>query len=43
MKNSIFVPKGIDIPSLNYDKLWAFEPSKSLKVGSMITGGDMIG
>lgn len=26
--NSIYVPKGVDVPSLNPTKLWSFEPSK---------------
>ena len=26
--NSIFVPKGVDVPSLNPKKLWSFQPGK---------------
>ena len=25
---SVFVPKGVDVPSLNPSKLWQFEPGK---------------
>lgn len=43
MTNSVFVPKGIDIPSLNQDKLWLWVPNPKLKVGAMVTGGDIVG
>lgn len=40
---SIFVPKGVELPSLDHKKLWEFHPTKDLKVGSLISGGDVIG
>ena len=38
----VFVPKGVEIPCLDIVKQWDFEPS-GLKVGSIVSGGDIIG
>lgn len=35
------ISSGVDMPALNYTKLWKFEPS--CKVGDHICGGDIIG
>ncbi|CAD8065335.1 unnamed protein product [Paramecium primaurelia] len=40
---SIFVPRGVDIPALDQDRVWEFKPSSTIKVGSMISGGDIYG
>ena len=40
---SIYIPRGIDIPSLNREKLWEFTPEAKFKVGDHITGGDCFG
>ncbi|KAL5394409.1 H(+)-transporting V1 sector ATPase subunit A [Paraphaeosphaeria minitans] len=40
--NSIYIPRGIDIPALNRTKKWDFTPGK-YKVGDHITGGDVFG
>lgn len=40
---SVFVPKGVEIPSLDIDKKWDFFPSKDLKIGSLVSGGDILG
>jgi vacuolar-type H+-ATPase catalytic subunit A/Vma1 len=40
---SMFIPKGVDIESLDLDKLWEFTPEKTLKVGDLVGGGDVIG
>jgi len=40
---SVFIPKGADVPTLNFDKQWLFEPNKSVKEGQIITGGDVLG
>jgi len=37
------VPRGVDVPSLDQDKLWDYTPLKSLKAGQLIVGGDMLG
>jgi len=40
---SVFVPIGVDVPALNDAKAWDFTPSKTVKVGSKVVGGDIIG
>ena len=40
--NSIYIPRGIAVPSLNREIKWDFTPGK-LKVGDHITGGDIFG
>lgn len=48
---SIFVPKGVDVPSLNPKKLWDFTPGKIrdgklisfIKEGDILTQGDIFG
>ncbi|KAF3009484.1 H(+)-transporting V1 sector ATPase subunit A [Curvularia kusanoi] len=40
--NSIYIPRGIDLPALDRKKKWEFTPG-SLKVGDHITGGDVFG
>jgi V-type H+-transporting ATPase subunit A len=39
----VFIPRGIELPCLDQDKSWDFSPNKSLKKGSMISGGDILG
>jgi V-type H+-transporting ATPase subunit A len=39
----VFIPRGIELPCLDQDKLWDFNPNKDLKVGDLITGGDQLG
>lgn len=43
VSNSIYIPRGIDVPSLDREKLWEFIPSDKFKVGDHITGGDIFG
>ena len=43
MSGSVFVPKGVDVPSLDHEKMWEFTPLSDLKVGDLLTGGDVIG
>jgi V-type H+-transporting ATPase subunit A len=40
---TVFIPRGIDVISLDMDKLWAFKPVNGFNVGSIITGGDIYG
>lgn len=42
MCQSVFVPRGVDVPNLDRDKLWPFTPS-NVRVGDLVTGGDIIG
>jgi V-type H+-transporting ATPase subunit A len=39
---SIYVPRGVDVPSLNPTKLWSFQPSK-IKEGDILSQGDIFG
>ncbi|AFZ81556.1 vacuolar ATP synthase catalytic subunit A, putative [Theileria equi strain WA] len=38
-----YVPVGVNLPALDREKLWPYVPSSSLKVGDLITGGDIFG
>lgn len=40
--NSIYIPRGIDVPSLDRKKKWDFKHAGK-KVGDQITGGDVFG
>ena len=40
--NSIYIPRGINVPALDRKKKWDFKPA-SKKVGDHITGGDVFG
>jgi V-type H+-transporting ATPase subunit A len=41
--DSVFIPRGIELPCLDQDKLWDFHPTKDLAVGDLVTGGDQLG
>ncbi len=41
VSDSIYIPRGISVPSLNREKKWEFTPA--MKVGDHITGGDVWG
>ncbi|EMC93826.1 hypothetical protein BAUCODRAFT_150075 [Baudoinia panamericana UAMH 10762] len=43
VSKSIYIPRGIDVPSLNREKKWDFTPSDKFKEGDHITGGDVWG
>eukprot|EP00834_Sanchytrium_tribonematis_P001410 NODE_34_length_36538_cov_0.612854.p18 type:complete len:189 gc:universal NODE_34_length_36538_cov_0.612854:13490-12924(-) len=40
---SIYIPRGIDTHALDKKKQWEFVPNKNLKIGDLITGGDIFG
>jgi vacuolar-type H+-ATPase catalytic subunit A/Vma1 len=40
---SVFIPRGIELPCLDQDRLWDFTPNKDLVVGGLIGGGDVLG
>jgi vacuolar-type H+-ATPase catalytic subunit A/Vma1 len=40
---NVFIPRGIDLPSLDQNKTWDFSPNKDLKKGDLISGGDVLG
>lgn len=39
----IYVPKGVEIPCLDQEKQWEFYPLETLKIGSLVSGGDILG
>jgi vacuolar-type H+-ATPase catalytic subunit A/Vma1 len=39
---TIYIPRGIDVPALDRTKKWHFKP-EGIKVGDHVTGGDIIG
>ena len=43
LSKSVFVPRGVDVPSLDQHKLWEYTPNSTLKVGDLVTGGDVLG
>lgn len=43
LTNSIFIPKGISVPSLDRKVVWEFEPNSAIRAGMHITGGDIYG
>ncbi|XP_065607631.1 V-type proton ATPase catalytic subunit A-like [Cyrtonyx montezumae] len=43
LTGSIYIPRGVNIPALPRHLSWDFVPSKSIQVGSHVTGGDIYG
>jgi V-type H+-transporting ATPase subunit A len=43
LTQDVFVPRGVDVPSLSRSKLWQYTPAPAIKEGDFITGGDIIG
>eukprot|EP01097_Dermamoeba_algensis_P004817 TRINITY_DN3096_c0_g1_i1.p1 TRINITY_DN3096_c0_g1~~TRINITY_DN3096_c0_g1_i1.p1 ORF type:complete len:641 (-),score=164.29 TRINITY_DN3096_c0_g1_i1:177-1937(-) len=43
ISKSIFIPKGINTPALSSDSMWFFEPTKGMKAGDHVSGGDILG
>jgi V-type H+-transporting ATPase subunit A len=41
--NDIFIPKGVEVPSLDQNKSWDWQPTGKIGVNSLVTGGDIIG
>jgi len=41
MVENVFIPKGIQVPSLNNKRQWEFAPK--VRVGDIVTGGDVLG
>ena len=39
----VYVPKGVDIPSLTRNVRWTFTPNTGIKEGSAVCGGDVLG
>merc|ERR1711907_768618 len=43
LSQSVFIPRGIDVPNLDRDLTWPFTPENNIKVGDLVSGGDIIG
>ncbi|NXH22892.1 VATA ATPase, partial [Bucco capensis] len=43
LSSSIYIPRGTNVPALPRHLSWDFSPSKNLRVGSHVTGGDIYG
>jgi len=43
LSQSVFIPRGIDVPNLDRDTDWAYTPDSNFKEGDLVTGGDIIG
>ncbi len=43
MIQSIYIPRGVNCPALKRSKEWEFLPSKDIRIGSHLTGGDIFG
>ncbi|TKR80357.1 hypothetical protein L596_014442 [Steinernema carpocapsae] len=41
--DSIYIPKGVNVNALSRTAKWTFIPSQDVKIGSLVTGGDIIG
>jgi len=39
----VFVPRGVDVPSLDQDKEWTWTPGSAYQVGDNVAGGDILG
>jgi V-type H+-transporting ATPase subunit A len=40
---NIYIARGIDVPNLDRECLWDYVPSPNLKIGDMLSGGDVFG
>nr|QSX72277.1 V-type proton ATPase catalytic subunit A [Halisarca dujardinii] len=43
MSQSIYIPRGVNTKALSRTQEWEFIPSKNLRVGSHVSGGDIFG
>lgn len=43
LSGSIYIPRGVNPSALNREVAWEFHPSATIKVGTHISGGDIIG
>lgn len=39
----VFIPRGVDVPSLNRERNWDYTPSATLREGMSVGGGDVLG
>lgn len=43
LTQSIYIPKGVNVNALSREQKWDYQVSKDIRVGSHVTGGDIIG
>jgi len=43
MSGSVFIPRGVDVPNLNRETDWKYSPENNVKIGDVVSGGDIIG
>lgn len=43
LTNDVFVPRGVDLVALDDTKQWEYHPNVKVKVGDLVTGGDILG
>jgi V-type H+-transporting ATPase subunit A len=43
LSQSVFIPRGMDIPNLDRDKQWDYTPDANIRVGSLVSAGDVVG
>ena len=42
-EKSVFIPRGVEVAPLDAKKSWHYKPNKKVKVGDLISGGDVLG
>lgn len=40
---SVYIPRGVNVPSLDHTKIWPYVASPEMKVGDFVVGGAIIG
>ena len=43
LSKSVYVPRGVDVPSLDQHKSWDWTPNDKVRIGDLVTGGDVLG
>ena len=43
LSKSVFVPRGVDVPCLDQHKSWDWTPNDKVRIGDLVTGGDVLG
>lgn len=41
--DGIFIPKGVEVPCLDQEKTWDWQPTGKIGVNSLVSGGDIVG
>jgi V-type H+-transporting ATPase subunit A len=43
LSGSVFIPRGVDVPNLDRETNWTYTPENNIKVGDLVSGGDIVG